>query len=109
MDLGTFSQEQNAYLWKMSNLINIYCDQPQDRLYSEHQRYSSSDCKNSRPSSDEGGGNHPDDTAANVFVNLHARQIPQNHIIRYHFLAGTVGVLHLCSFFCFSQAWERKL
>ena len=45
MDLGTFSQEQNAYLWKMSHLINIYCDQPQDRLYSEYQRYSSSDSK----------------------------------------------------------------
>ena len=65
--------------------------------------------RNSQPSSNEGVGNHPDDTAANVFMNLHAEQIPQNRSIRYHSLTGTVGALHLCSFFHFSQAWEMKL
>lgn len=65
--------------------------------------------RNSQPSSDEGVGNYPEDTAANAPINLHAKQISQNHSIRYHSLAGTVGALHLCSLFHFSQTWERKL
>lgn len=42
--------------------------------------------RNSQPSSDEGVGNYPEDTAANAPINLHAKQISQNwnHSIRYH-------------------------
>lgn len=69
--------------------------QPHDRLHAEHWRYYAPTI-NIRPHRmyipEEGVGNQPvaDDAAANVFMDLPAEQIPQNHSVGHHSREGTV-------------------